>query len=243
MGQNFMTNLDTKPPHDVSQKLVSAIQGALEEERKPRAVRFLKIGIATMLSTALLTVPVAFLFREQFSWVWQLAAVAWALCFLVGFSLYFYPQPRLSVPGYWSPSIFARILIVMTLLTGVQILLCPSFVFLDSPLGWTPFAPITERFMAWGGMNACMFSCGLIFSSLGALVTFLTVRNVLSRSAARDLIRAAGLAFLTQAPVIGVQVFDESLRPFAIYWALGSGLGLLAIVFLVRFSAKVWRKR
>ncbi|MGE4233112.1 MAG: hypothetical protein AB7F43_07265 [Bacteriovoracia bacterium] len=70
-------------------------------------------------------------------------------------------------------------------------------------------------------------------------MTFLTVRKVLSRSATKDLIRAAGLAFLTQAPVIGVQVVDESLRPFAMYWALGSALGLLAIVFLIRFSTKV----
>lgn len=242
MDQNLMKHSEVKPPEDISRRLVGAIQGALAEEKKPRSSRILKIGIATLLSTTLLTVPIALLFREQLGWVWQLAALAWALCFLVGFSLYFYPQPRLSVPGYWSPSIFARILIVMTLLTGVQIVLCPSFVFLDSPLGWAPFAPITERFMAWGGMSACMFSCGLIFSSLGAAVTSLAVRNVLSRSATKDLIRAAGLAFLTQAPVIGVQIFDENLRPFAIYWALGSGLGLLAIVFLVRFSAKILGK-
>lgn len=239
MDQDLMKNSEVKPPEDVSRRLVGAIQGALAEEKKPRSSRILKTGIATLLSTALLTVPIALLFREQLGWVWQLAAVAWALCFLVGFSLYFHPQPRITVPGYWSPLIFARILIVMTLLTGLQILLCPSFVFLDSSTGWAPFAPITEMFMAWGGMKACMFSCGLMFSSLGALVTFISVRKVLSRSIARDLIRAAGLAFLTQAPVIAVQLFDERLRPFALYWALGSGLGLLAIVFFVRFGVRI----
>jgi hypothetical protein len=131
----------------------------------------------------------------------------------------------------------------MTLLTGVQILLCPSFVFLDSPLGWAPFAPVTELFMAWGGMSACMFSCGLLFSGLGALVTFLTLRKVLSRSSISDLVRAVGLAYLTQLPVIGVQIVDPSLRPFAVYWGLGSALGLLALAFAVMWSASGYKLR
>lgn len=238
MSQNI-TPSNIKPPHEISQNLVSAIEGALKEEREPKAKRFIKIGISTVVATTLLTLPLALLFREQLGWAWQMAAVVWLFCFMVGFSLYFYPQPRLTVPGYWSPVIFARILIGMTSLTGIQILLCPSFVFLDSSLGWTPFAPITERFMVWGGMKACMFSCGLIFSGLGAIVTFISVRKVLSRSASKDLIRAAGLAFLTQAPVIGVQVVDESLRPFAGYWGVGSALGLLGGAFLIGVGARL----
>ncbi len=241
MNQKLGTALDSVPPKEISQRLVGAIQGALEEEKQPKRRRLIKVAVATALSTTILTLPIALVFRDQMGWVWQLAMGIWALCFWAGFSLYYRPQPRLTVPGYWSPQIFAKILIGMTLLTGVQILLCPSFVFLDSPLGWAPFAPITEWFMAWGGMSACMFSCGLLFSSLGAWTTFLAVRKVLSRSSTGDLVRAAGLAFLTQIPVIAVQVVDENLRPFAVYWGIGSAIGLLVAVFFLEVGARLLR--
>ena len=97
--------------------------------------------------------------------------------------------------------------------------------------------------MKWGGMRACMFSCGLLFSSVGGLLTFASVRKVLSTSSTVDLIRAVGFAYLTQTPVIGVQVVDESLRPFAIYWGLGSALGLLLIAVFVKAGAKLLRGR
>lgn len=238
-GPDFMKTTGIKPPEEISRQILGAIQGALEEERRPLGLRIAKILLATVVSTLILVIPIALVFRDQMGWVWKAAAAVWAICFLTGFSLYFHPQPRLSVPGYWSPWIFAKILIGMTLLTGLQILLCPSFVFLESPLGISPFLPITEWFMSWGGMTACMFSCGFLFSSLGGMFTFLTVKKVLSRTAYRDLLRAVGVAYFTQLPLIGIQVVDEGLRPFAVHWAMGSVIGLVAVGVLVRFAGRV----
>lgn len=234
MNPGVINPQESNLPQDVSRRVVKAIQGALAEEKRPRSERLVKVGLATVVSTLILTLPIAFLFREQLGWVWKAAGAMWALCFWVGFSLYFHPQPRLIVPGYWSPFIFAKILIGMTLLTGIQILLCPSFVFLGSSAGWNPFLNITEWFMAQGGMSACMFACGFIFSSLGGVITFMTVRKILFRSAPRDFIKAVGLAFLTQVPLVGVQIADEGLRPFAVFWGLGSGLGLFVMVSLIK---------
>ena len=226
------------PPRDVSEGVLRAIQGALAEERRPRSYRIVAVAASTVASTLLLTFPIAWLFRDQMDWAWKLAALVWALCFAVGFSLYFHPQPRLSVPGYWSPGIFARILIVMTLMTGVQIVLCPSFVFLESPISWSPLTQLTDWFMSWGGMKGCMFSCGLLFSGIGGLLTFLSVRKVLSRSSSGDLLRAGGLAYLTQLPLVGVQVAEPGLQSFVPFWALGSVLGVLAMAVLAKRVGK-----
>jgi hypothetical protein len=227
-----------EPPKDVSLKLVGAIHQALAEEKRPRSERYLKTVALALFFTLALTLPIAVLFREQMNWVWKVAGVFWGLCFLTGFSLYFHPQPRLSVPGYWSPWIFARILIGMTVLTGLEIILCPSFVFLGSETSWAPFLRVTEWFMSVGGMKACMFSCGLIFSGLGGLFTFATVRKVLSKSSNVDLIRAIGLAYVTQLPLLLVQLSEEELRSFVGFWFFGGLLGLCAVVSLIKVTAR-----
>jgi hypothetical protein len=72
--------------------------------------------------------------------------------------------------------------------------------------------------MAIGGMKACMFSCGFIFSALGGVFTFATVRKVLSASSRIGLVRAIGLAYLTQVPLLLVQIADEGLRRFVGFW-------------------------
>lgn len=238
MDKNSASKFELEPPKELSLKLVGAIHKALDEEKRPRSQRYLKSVTLAALFTFALTLPIAVLFREQMNWVWKVAGLFWGLCFLTGFSLYFHPQPRLSVPGYWSPWIFAKILIGMTLLTGLEIILCPSFVFLGSENSWTPFLPVTEWFMSVGGMRACMFSCGLIFSGLGALFTFATVRKVLSASSRTDLARAIGLAYVTQLPLLLVQLAEEDLRNFVGFWFLGGLLGLSVVVILMKMTAR-----
>jgi hypothetical protein len=238
MDKNSANKFEIEPPKELSLKLVGAIQQALEEEKRSRSQRYLKSTLMAAFFTAALTLPIALLFREQMNWVWKVAGMFWGLCFLTGFSLYFHPQPKLSVPGYWSPWIFAKILIGMTLLTGFEIILCPSFVFLGSENSWSPFLPVTEWFMSWGGMKGCMFSCGLIFSGLGGLFTFATVRKVLSGSSRVAIARAIGFAYVTQFPLLLVQIADEDLRNFVGFWFLGGLLGLSLVVFLLKLTTR-----
>src|ERR1035437_3299936 len=142
---------------DINEDLVlSAIQGALREEKTPIAKRLVKAMLAALASLALFGVPYLFSYRDQLNSIWIIAFVLWSIYFFVGFSLFFYPQPRLMVRGVWSPFVVAKLLLISTVSTFLQIILCPSFVFLDSPLNWNPLTPITEQLMHYGGMNLCM---------------------------------------------------------------------------------------
>lgn len=222
------------PPPELSAKILGSIRQALEEEKVPRSRRWFKTGLATGVCTLLLALPLFFMLKDQVSLIWRCALAAWGVCFFVGFWLYYSPQPRLVVPGYWSPAVFAKVLFAMTALTGVQILLCPSFVFLDSPLSWNPFLPLTGWFMSWGGMRGCMASCGFIFSGIGGLVAFGLIRRTLRRSRWQDVLKAVAAAYFTQIPIVAIQVFDPGLRAFAGFWLLGGLLGTAAIAGLVR---------
>ena len=227
-------NIDHKNtvPETLNQSVINAIHGALKEEKVPASRRFLKVVLCTILTTALLGVPFFLIFKTQLSWIFEIALGIWILCLGFGFSLYFYPQPRLVVPGVWSPMIFARLLIASTLATLVQILLCPSFVFLESPIDWNPLEPVTQRLMSMGGMGFCMFFCGFVFSVLSGVVGLSSTWKVLSGSSAKSLALAAGILLLSQFPVLFVQIASSELRAFAPFWMLGLFLGLaVAAVF------------
>ncbi len=215
-----------QPPPEISRKILKAITGALQEEKKPRAIRVAKVFVAATLCTAILLTPLFLLFREELSFAWKLAAFAWWVCLVGGFYLYYYPQPRLTVPGYFSPWVFSKILISMTMLTVIQTLICPSFVFLESPLPWSPFTGLTHLFMEWGGMKACMFFCGFLMSFGGGAITFLFVSKTLKRSSLRDVLKVISIAYLSQIPLLIIQLWDDSLREFVSFWITGGLLGL-----------------
>lgn len=229
-------------PHEVSRKILTAIKGALDEEKIPKSTRLLKIFVSSTLLVTLLSLPLLFLFRQEVNAAWCLAILTWWILFSVGFYLHFSPQPRLEVRGYWSPFVFARLLIVSALLTGVEIILCPSFVFLNSPLPWSPFGGITRWFMSWGGMPACMFSCGFLFASLGGITSFVVVAKVLSGGRLKTLRLPLILLFSTQIPVLIIQAWDASLRSFLPFWVLGCLSGITLAIFAVRFAATRIRK-
>ncbi len=152
------------------QRTLDAIKTALQEEKTPFIIRLAKIALCTFALSAVIWLPFLFHFKTQMNWIWMIAFALWTLCIAFGFSLYFYPQPRLVIAGLWTPMIFARLLIVAAILTMVEILICPSFVFLDSPVFWNPLESITESLMNRGGMELCMSFCGFLFSFLSGSI-------------------------------------------------------------------------
>ena len=238
-----MNTEEMTPPPELSRKIINAIHGALEEEKVPRPRRLLKVFGASLLSLILLSLPLLLLFRKEVNVAWCLALFSWWVLFSIGFYLHYSPQPRLVVPGYWSPFIFARLLIVSSILTAVEIILCPSFVFLESPLPWSPFEGITHWSMNWGGMNACMFVCGFLFASMGGLASFAVVGRVLGGTRLKALLQPLVLLFSTQAPVLIIQASDTSLRMFLPFWIVGCLSGLAVALFLVRSVGIKLRKK
>lgn len=231
--------VDSQVPKELSQKVLSAIQGALKEEKEPVSRRALKVALWTALCSAILGIPFFLSFRGQLTWIWGVAWGVWSLLLLGGFTLHFYPQPRLAVSGVWSPFIFARLVLVACLATLVQILICPSFVFLSSPLGWNPFFALTNALMRLGGMNLCMAFCGFLFTFVSALLGLGSVSRVLSGSRSKDTAMGLLLVLFCQAPVLIVQTLSEELRPFALAWAFGLLVGCAAAFGTVRFLSFV----
>jgi len=222
------------PSEEVSRDLINAISGALKEEKKSRSLRLGRVLLLSTLTTLLLSCPLYFMFREELSLAWKLAMGFWWLCLTVGFYLYYLPQPRLEVPGYLSPWILAKILISMTVLTVIQILICPSFVFLETPFSWSPFESLTHLFMSWGGMQTCMFLCGLLMTVFGGVLSFLIVARTLKEGDSRNFTKVLAIAYLSQAPLLLVQILDGDLRPYVVFWIVGGLLGLAMALGLSR---------
>jgi len=223
-----------QPPEDLSRMIKDSIAQALREEKIPKSLLLIKtIGMATVISLILM-IPLFLMFRESLRFYWLISCFLWWGFMIVGFSLYYQPQPRLEVPGYFSPLIFSKILISMTTLSIVQILICPDLAFLSSPIWWSPFRPLTNWFMAWGGMTMCMFSCGFIFSSTGAIICFSVVRKTIRRGHYTDFLKLSALAFATQLPLFLNQLFEPGLQPFAMFWLVGCLVGVCIMVVGVR---------
>lgn len=237
MTLNAENTADTLPK-GLSDKVLHAIQGALREEKEPKWKRFLKITIATAICSGILGAPFLLAFNTQLTISWIVALVFWIVCFLVGFSLYFHPQPRLVVPGYWSPLVLSRLLVVSTMAVLAQILLCPSFVFLKSPLPWNPLEPVTVWLMQQRGMPACMSFCGFFFAFVSGIAGIGSVYKVVPERILRSVLVLGGVLLVCQIPLIWVQWVSENLRAFLPYFLTGSIAGCLG-AFLTVFTAKM----
>ncbi len=222
-----------------------AILKALEEEKKPKGFRFLKAFLAASLVT--------FIVMTLLHWTWGgifthvrlgIAFAIWALL-AIGFILYFWPQPRLIVRGYWSQFVWAKLLIGMTIITSLQLVICPEFASMtfQSQTPFPFFSRITDFYMSFGGMTICMFLCGLTFSGAGALLAFSVIRKALSFSRWRAVFTAAGLAMVGQLPVIGLQVWDSGARHYLPFWLGGSLLAIIlsASLFKIMGELKISR--
>ncbi|MBN8555451.1 MAG: hypothetical protein J0L93_08405 [Deltaproteobacteria bacterium] len=217
-------------------QLMSAIRGALEEEKVPQWKWKLKsFVIASLLAGCILT----FL-----HWIWPDAVThqiltatscVWLLL-LIALSLYFKPQPRLEVRGFWSTWTWGRLLMGMTLISLLQIAVCPDLAALSNLPNYLSSLtePMTQTFMNWGGMSLCMFFCGLIFSGLAAGLVFLTVREAIAYAPKKYFLGIFAVMLLGQSPVILLQTMDAHARLHLPYWLMGSLTALLTILFLFR---------
>jgi hypothetical protein len=224
--------MSPKPTADqkMQDQVLQAIQGALREERESCTKRAFKIFASTLIASVVCGLPFWISFRAEMSWIWYTTLTLWSVYFLVGFTLYFRPQPRLVVSGLFSPFVIAKLFLVSTVATIAQILICPSFVFLTSSFEWNPLLGLTEFLMDRGGMNLCMGFCGFLFSAVSAGIGIRSIHR-----AARALTLKSGaiifsVLLVSQGPVFFVQVFNEDLRPFVAFWVLGVFLGFALVL-------------
>ncbi len=230
-------------PHDLSAKISKAVTTALSEEKVPPFKRLLKITFYATGLLSFLLMLVYFAFSEQLTTIWYLAFGGWWLLLTIAFSLYFIPQPRMSIRGNISPWIVGKILISMTILTILEIVICPSFVIFHQAPSWAPFASVSNWFMSWGGMAGCMLLCGLIFTGIGSsLVLVLTSKNIVS-SPLKNFSFALGVVYSSQIPIIGIQLSEATLRSTSVYWIMGSLMGVILVGLTVRIGANFVKQK
>ncbi len=228
----------TQIPEQLSNKVNQAISKALEEEKIPFKNRMAKIILIASVLVLFLAGLGCISLKQSLPTSWTLAFIGWWTLLIAAFTLYFKPEPKLEIQGNLSSWIFAKIIISMTVITIFELLICPSFVVMDSISSWTFLAPITDVFMSWGGMKACMFLCGFIFVGLGSLASFLLVAKSLSGSSFRGFIKCVGIAYLTQLPILWIQLCDEMLRETFLFWLLGSVLSLLLAGLIIHLDLR-----
>lgn len=220
----------------VSQKLKSSIMNALEEEKKTRFQIYTRSVLKATLIAAITGGLLYCFWSASFSKEWLGAFFLIWLLLIVGFSLYEYPQPRLAVRGYWSLWVFAKLLIAMTLISAVQLVICPHFAFMgaNSSNPFAIFGSVTEKYMQWGGMNGCMFLCGFTFSLIGSALGFSLVRRHFSFSQKRDLGMVLFIALLSESPIIILQLQNSHSREMLLFWLGGSFIAFALTTFLLK---------
>jgi len=218
--------IEIQPPEEISNKIRSAISGALQEEKTPSYVRVLKAFIYATLLASVLLLPIKLLFQDSLESVWVYSGIIWWGVMFIGFFLYYAPHPRLVLPGYFSPSVFAKIMIVMSVANALQILVCPDLAFLESPIGWSPLRRVTIWLMSMGGMKACMLFCGFVFSLVSSFAGFATISRTLKRGLLRNYLGVGALAVLSQLPLFFAQINQEGLKEFVSFWTVGVLLGI-----------------
>lgn len=232
---------------DIHNRVLKAVQGALREEKVPQSKRTFKVLIVATVAFALFGVPFVLLFGAQMTWVWKLAFGLWAIYFGVSFYLWFKPQPRLAIPGVFSPFVIAKLFLISTAVTIFQILVCPSYVFLDSALDWNPLIPLTGFLMRVGGMNLCMLFCGFLFSAIASAVALGSIHRSAKVRDFKSNGLMIGILSLSQIPVLLVQFFTDDLRPFVGFWIGGISFGVFVVIGLksiwVRIAESTSRDR
>ena len=219
---------------DTQDLLKQSILTALDEEKRPKYLRLSK----TLIFSSVLTIFFAFGFFSfwpvEFNSVILGTSFFLMLVFIAGFLLYFLPQPRIQVPGLWMTWMWGRLLISMGIISTFQFILCPDLagmIGIESILPW--MSSITHVFMSIGGMKACMFACGILFSGVASGIVLTTMRKVVFRSKWSQLLTAAGFVFLGQLPIIFCQATKSP--DYLAYWILGSSLSILFVSLMIRY--------
>jgi hypothetical protein len=162
--------------------------------------------------------------------------------FIGGFLLFLYPEPRFSIRGYFSRRAFGKLLIVSSILGGLELLLCPHFVFTHQKFGGA-FAflnGIVNYFESRFGHDVCSLFCGFIFSTLVSLISLLFVFKNLSYLKMRPLILSLICSSIAFLPIVLIHLIDDHLRAQLEWWAMGAFIGIALIAFIFSTIGWVW---
>lgn len=220
--------------------LIETIEAALEEEKQSAWKRWMKVfGVATTITGLVFSIFYFLWPRSVATSLFIMISFFWVVL-VTGFSLYFYPQPRLEVRSYFSYWGWAKILIAMSIITMLEVLLCPELASLSglpNPLS-SISDKVTHIFMDAGGMKLCMFLCGVIFSGAGTLVSLIFVRKSIRGINFKEVFKILGIVLLGQTPVLALQAFNAGSQIYLLYWLTGSIIAVLSITLLLRLRVK-----
>lgn len=217
-------------------EIKSAILAALDEEKHSRfSVLARALFFSTTISLGLFGL-LSVLYDPDHKRSWIVAAVTIGSVLAAGLWAYFLPQPRIQVPGFWSRWVAARILILMTVLNAVQLVICPHFALVHLDLGGplSFISKLPEFYMNLGGPTVCMFLCGVTFSGMTAILSFSAIQKTLMRSHAILILKAIGIAALSEIPILVIQFTHSRDFQATGFWLAGSVLGISIAALILR---------
>jgi hypothetical protein len=204
-----------------------AILKSLEEERQSR----LPLVARSVIFGFALGLFLSWMCGELSSVVMVLSL---SLPLSISFALFLWPQPRLAPRGYATWASLGKLGLATTLVSGLQILLCPEMT--SGGLRHGPLPGVlhfTHILHSWAGMNVCMFMCGFIFSGIAASVGLSVFSRALSQSPLRILALALLFTSIAQTPAIAFQLASGVELSAQLFWIFGTlaGFGLSYFAF------------
>lgn len=225
---------------DSSLNVKNSILEALKEEKESSLIRWRKILLMSFSVSVPLIGICWIAFSSEINFFWLVSFASWiAFAGLASF-IYWQPQPRIVVPGFWTRWMYSKIFFLFLILSALQLLICPHLAMVaPSPyLTLNLFEPLQHLFMSWGGMASCMFFCGLCFAILASGFSFLFMRKAVSNTGWRIILKIVGLAALAQLPIVAIQLSDAHLRAYFLLWLLGSPIGVFCVATLFSMFPK-----
>lgn len=217
----------------------ASILKAVEEERGSKLRPWIAGLVALVLSLLFLILGVGGFWQDRPD-SFLLISILWSLALGAGVFLFFQPQARMEIRGFWSSLVLAKILIVAVLGCSIQLVLCPHFAFLDHQLpGFNFFSHVVEFYSKIAGHTGCLLLCGATFGAITAILGFVWIRRSLSLTHCRPIAWAALCVAVVALPV-GFWQFSHSHHVAgSMFWGIGLVGGiLLSAVLVFTFSRK-----
>lgn len=220
--------------------LKDAIITALDKERTPVSIRLAKALILSTLIALIIGTILVSLWGDDIIQMIQLLCTLIGIGFFVGLTFWYHPEPKIDIPGSLSLFTISKLILTMMGMTLAQILICPDFAFYDLKSPFPIITKITDFYMSFGGMHYCMFLCGLTFSSLSAIASFLCIYKSFQYPRKRITALLFAVSTITLFPIACVQLTNEHSQHHFSYWISGSLLGLfiLTALFSILFRRK-----